>query len=81
MKKTKQTKWAQLTPLERAYQKARNAEKYHCGLDFSGPFGVKSRMLPHERDEIQKREYNKYYQLLAHWCALKKSKDLQSSNK
>ena len=79
MKKTKQIKWAQLTPLERAYQKARQAEKYHTGLDFTGPFGVQTRMLRHERNKIQKREHNRYYQLLGHWCALKKSNDAKNS--
>lgn len=65
------TKWAQLTPQERAYRKVRQAERYHTGI----------RDVPISRkgDKMLQREHNRYYQLLGHWCKLKKSNDAQNS--
>lgn len=66
-------KWAQLSPLDRAYEKARQAEGYN------------NRYLEIRRRELestrQKRERNRYYQLLGHWCRLKRESDAQNSSK
>lgn len=66
-------KWAQMTPIERAYERAKKAEGY-CGR-FSH-VGA----LPRWQSSVrEKRECNRYYQLLGHWCDLKKASDAQSS--
>lgn len=66
-------KWAQLSPIERAYQKAKRVDN---GFGFIGDF-PKS-ILP--RSLRYQRERNRYYQLLGHWCKLKKANDAQSTN-
>lgn len=59
------TKWAQLSPLERAYKKAKDADDrgYSC-------------LRPHfDKSKEYQRGYNRYYQLLGHWCKLKKESE------
>jgi len=63
--KHKTVKWAQLSKLERAYQKAK---KYDRNFMFDEP-------LRSERSAQYKRDRNRYYQLLGHWCKLKKEQE------
>lgn len=68
-KKTKIIKWAQLSPIERAYQKAKKADRCYSVL-------YRNRKLETKKD---KQERNRYYQLLGHWCKLKKESEALSS--
>ena len=69
-KAKKQIKWAQLLPIERVYLKMRRAEGYNNRY-----LEKRSRELESLRD---KRERNRYYQLLCHWCKLKIATDAKS---
>jgi hypothetical protein len=54
-------KWAQMTKLERAYTKFKSCNDYsfrHSKLEDLSLYAA--------------RERNRYYQLLQHWCKLKK---------
>lgn len=66
----KRVKWAQLSKVERAYQKAMQ-------VDQGGDYFRLTRREVAARGIQFKRERNRYYQLLAHWCSLKKVKDLE----
>lgn len=66
--KHKTVKWAQLSKLERAYLKAK---KYDRNFMFDAT-------LRSERSTQYKRDRNRYYQLLGHWCKLKA--ELESKN-
>lgn len=68
----KKIKWAQMSDLERAYQRAMGAER----ADFSS---VRKRDRSLESKEY-KRARNRYYQLLGHWCKLKKSNEAVKSS-
>lgn len=66
------TKWAQLSRIERAYKKAIQAD--------GG--GAYSCLNPRDRKNETKREKrgrNRYYQLLRHWCELRRLSDAGSS--
>lgn len=66
------TKWAQLSKEERAYRRVTE-------LDRGGQFSIlRSRNREHESISFKRRR-NRYYQLLCHWCALKKATDAQNS--
>lgn len=62
----KKVKWAQLTKLERAYERVDRNNNY---------FNTSRKGI--SKNEARKR--NKYYQLLGHWCKLKKEADAQTS--
>lgn len=64
------SKWAQLSPLARAYEKAHQAD--------SGEFSRLNSRIRDIEDVQYKRRRNRYYQLLGHWCKLKKANDAQS---
>ena len=66
MKKRKEVKWAQCTREERAYRKAVDAEYGNKGEHFRGI------------SVAQARNRNRYYQLLKHWCELKKATDAKT---
>lgn len=63
-KSQREPKWAQLSELERAYKKVKAADKGYSALRFRHLESVKD-----------KRDRNRYYQLLKHWCELKKKSD------
>lgn len=64
-------KWAQLTKEERAYEKLKSVRDFSFLRETA-----EMRKLYTTQD---KRDRNRYYQLLGHWCALKKSNDAQTS--
>jgi len=69
--KAKELKWAQLLPVERAYQKMRKAEGYRNRY-----LEIRDRRFESAQD---KRDRNRYYQLLSHWCKLETASDAQNS--
>lgn len=65
-------KWAQLSPVDRAYEKLPSDRgRFSC-------------LIPRDRryeTKKDKRERNRYYQLLKHWCELKKKTETMNSLK
>lgn len=65
-------KWAQMTPEERAWERvteAKGVNKFGYGNNYPESF----------KDRQYYRERNRYYQLLNHWCVLKKERESRTT--
>lgn len=68
-KPKEETRWAQLPEIERAYMRVKAADK--------GGYSALTKRFREIESTREKRERNTYYQLLKHWCDLKKKADAQ----
>lgn len=81
------TKWAQMSKLERAWEKLQGSKTYACELKFPSTIDIikfACERRPKKRQSKynirEQRERNRYHQLVNHWCKLKKEVEAIAAN-